>query len=150
MARPVKWRKVEHFPKETYFLPCPKGNCHRFEDVAEVELKIEELEAIRLKDIEGLTQEEGARRMEISRQTFQNVLDEARRKVATALVEGKAISVGGGHYTKNVCKLKCQNCGGEFDTSYEQREITCRKCGSMDITCSKKRCRTNCTDYTKD
>jgi len=150
MARPVKWRKVEYLPKESYFLPCPKGNCPRFENMAEVKLKIEELEAIRLKDLEGLTQEEGAMRMEISRQTFQNIIDEARRKIALALVEGKAISVGGGHYTQNVCKLKCLNCGGEFDTSYEQREIICKNCGSINFTCSKKRCRTGCSDFAKE
>ena len=65
-------------------------------ELEELELKVEELEAMRLKDIEGLSQEECAQQMEISRQTFQNILDLAREKIAKALVEGKAIRIGGG------------------------------------------------------
>jgi predicted DNA-binding protein (UPF0251 family) len=146
MARPVKWRRVEFIPEDTYFLPCPKGNCKRFEDVDEIRLKVEELEAMRLKDIEKLTQAGCAKRMEVSRQTFQNIIDEARRKVAVALTEGKAISVGGGRYTRNICKFRCRSCGDETEASVEQKQRTCKHCGSTMISCNKKKCHTECED----
>ena len=53
MARPTKYRTVEFFPEGNYFVPLGKKEC----ELEEVELKVEELEAIRLKDKEGLTQE---------------------------------------------------------------------------------------------
>ncbi|KLU60792.1 hypothetical protein CEB3_c27650 [Peptococcaceae bacterium CEB3] len=135
MSRPVKWRKVEYVPQNVFFAPCPKRGCERWE---EINLKVEELEAMRLKDVLGLTQEECAERMQISRQTFQNIIDEARKKVTTALLENKAISVGGGNYTKNVCHLTCLECGGETSAPYEERGVKCKHCGSENLVCTKK------------
>ncbi len=146
MPRPIKWRRVEFIPENRYFLPCPKGSCGYFKDIAEIQLKVEELEAMRLKDIEGLSQEECAERMQISRQTFQNIIDQARNKVAVALIEGKAIAVGGGHYTKNICKFKCLSCGDETETSFEDRRRTCKRCGSQEVMCMKKRCTKECQE----
>jgi predicted DNA-binding protein (UPF0251 family)/predicted Fe-Mo cluster-binding NifX family protein len=82
-------------------MPCvkyykPAGIPLRFLD--EVCLSIEELESVRLKDLEDLDQEQCARRMNISRQTFQRVLGSARRKIAEALLKGKAIRIEGGVY----------------------------------------------------
>ncbi len=144
MPRPLKWRRVEFIPQSNYFVPCPKGHCRKFEDISEVQLKIEELEAMRLKDIEGLNQEECAERMQVSRQTFQLIIDEARKKVATALIEGKAISVTGGHYTKNVCRFRCLSCGDESIINFEDRNMICKHCGSEKLTCSCKQCHTQC------
>ena len=62
----------------------------------EVILTLDELEALRLADIEGLYQEEAARRMGISRQTFGRIIKEARFKVAEALVNAKSIRIEGG------------------------------------------------------
>lgn len=76
MARPTKYRTVEFFPEGNSFVPLGKKEC----ELEEVELKVEELEAIRLKDIEGLTQEECAKKMEISRQTFQNIIESGQKK----------------------------------------------------------------------
>jgi predicted DNA-binding protein (UPF0251 family) len=151
MARPIKWRRVEFIPENRYYLPCPKGNCGYLGQIAEIQLKVEELEAMRLKDIEELSQEECAERMQISRQTFQLIIDQARKKVAIALIEGKAISVGGGHYTKNVCKFKCMACGDETETSFEDRRRTCKHCGSKEVTCSEmKCCHTDCGEKSLD
>ena len=61
-----------------------------------VALAVDELEAIRLADLEGLYQEEAAQRMNVSRQTFGRILDAAHKKVADALVNGKALSIAGG------------------------------------------------------
>jgi predicted DNA-binding protein (UPF0251 family) len=64
----------------------------------EVVLGFEEIEAIRLKEIEKLEQEEAAARMGVSRATFQRILSSARSKVAIAILSGKAIRIEGGHY----------------------------------------------------
>lgn len=65
---------------------------------AESVLKVEELESIRLKDYLGLMQEVAAARMGVSQPTFHRILSEAHRKIAEAVVEGKAIRIEGGDY----------------------------------------------------
>lgn len=62
----------------------------------QVDLTVDEFEAIRLADLERLYQEEAAQRMNISRQTFGRILDAAHAKVADVLVNGKALSIQGG------------------------------------------------------
>ena len=63
-----------------------------------VTMTLDELEAIRLKDLGGLNQEEAAQKMGISQPTLHRVLESARAKVARALVEGKALRIEGGSY----------------------------------------------------
>lgn len=150
LARPVKWRKVEFIPNIQYFAPSDVDGDILQENV----IRIEELEAIRLKDLEGLEQEECAERMEISRQTFQRILNAAREKVADSLVNGKAIRIEGGNYTRNICPVKCLDCGRQWDESYENfekilnGEFNCPGCNSKRIVCSrgekKMFCRRNC------
>lgn len=115
MPRPPKCRRVEHEPTFTYFKPAgiPK------QELEELVLTVVELEAVRLKDMEGFEQEECALRMQISRPTFQRILAVARGKLAEALVEGKAIRVEGGNYCFNhpqqdICdhEAHCPKCGG--------------------------------------
>ena len=137
MARPTKCRRVEFFPEQTYFAPCTQGACG-CQAGDEITLKIEELEAMRLKDLEELNQDECAARMQISRQTFQNVLDSARKKVTTALASGKAIRIGGGQYTTKHCQLYCGDCGARYEINYEQDRQTCPSCGSHKVMCDKK------------
>jgi len=66
-------------------------------ELEEVALALDEMEAVRLADLEGLYQEEAAVRMDVSRQTFANILAAARRKIAEALVSGKALRIEGGN-----------------------------------------------------
>ncbi len=134
MARPIKVRRVEFFPENNYFVPWGKPKC----EIEEIEIKVEELEGIRLKDIEGLNQEECAAKMKVSRQTFQNIIDSARKKVAIALTEGKAIRITGGSYTTNQCKLKCMECKTVYEINYEQDRLVCPGCGSEKVMCGKK------------
>lgn len=134
MPRPVKFRRVEFFPESNYFVPFGKPKC----EIEEVVLKVEELEAMRLKDIEELNQEECAEKMQVSRQTFQNIIDSARKKVAIALTEGKAIRIEGGNYTTNHCKYKCMECGEIYDINFQQDKEACPKCKSSQVLCSKK------------
>jgi predicted DNA-binding protein (UPF0251 family) len=62
----------------------------------QVSLTVDELEAIRLADLEGLYQEKAAQRMNVSRQTFGRIIEAAHKKIADALVHGKALSITGG------------------------------------------------------
>ncbi|WMJ87967.1 DUF134 domain-containing protein [Anaerocolumna sp. MB42-C2] len=133
MPRPMKFRRVEYFPKDTYFVPLGKPKC----ELEEIVLKIEELEAMRLKDIEGLNQEECAEKMQISRQTFQNIIDEARRKVAVALSDGKAININGGNYISSHCKFRCMDCGSVYQLTSAQDKMSCPDCSSNRVTCGK-------------
>ena len=61
-------------------------------------LTVEEFEAIRLKDHEGLNQTESAKRMNVSQPTFQRIYESARKKIADSLVNGRPIRIEGGHY----------------------------------------------------
>ena len=62
-------------------------------DLEEVVLSMDELEAIRLADYEGLYHEDAAERMKISRQTFGRILYEAHKRVAECLLKGKALKI---------------------------------------------------------
>ncbi len=84
----------------------------------EVQLAVEELEALRLKDLEGLEQEDCAKEMGISRPTFQRVLNSARHKVADALINGKALRVEGGNFELASRRFRCGN-GHEWDVPFE-------------------------------
>lgn len=89
MSRPRLCRRIGFDPKVRYFKP--QGIPLRF--LEEVELTIEEMEAVRLKNIEGLEQTEAARKMKTSQSTFQRILVSAYGKIAEALVKGKAIKI---------------------------------------------------------
>ena len=92
MARPTKDRIIEKLPEIRLFKPAGVPG-HQLETV---EMTMEEVEALRLKDVEGLTQAEAAELMNVSRPTFQRVLTSARKKAAEALTCGKAIKFEGG------------------------------------------------------
>lgn len=134
MARPTKFRRVEFFPENNYFIPLGKPKCK----TEEIILKVEELEAMRLKDVEELNQEECAEKMKVSRQTFQNIIDSARKKIAIALTEGKAINISGGHYTTKHCKFICAECKSTYEINFEQDKKVCPNCGSSKVVCKKK------------
>ncbi len=134
MARPKKFRRVEFFPDVTYFIPWGKPKC----EIEETVLNIEELEAMRLRDIEKLTQEECAEKMNVSRQTFQNIIDSAREKVSKALVDGRSIRIGGGYYTTKHCKFRCLDCNSIYQVNFERDKYSCPTCGSKNVICSKK------------
>jgi len=92
MPRPRRCRRVGHLPQCSYYKPrgIPLSMLQH------VNLSVDELEAIRLADLEGLYQEDAARAMNVSRQTFGRILESAHKKIAEALVHGKALSIEGG------------------------------------------------------
>ena len=89
MSRPRLCRRIKFNPNVTYFKP--QGVPMRFLEV--VELTNEEAEALRLKNIKDLDQEEAAKKMKTSQSTFQRILSSAYKKIAKALIEGKAIKI---------------------------------------------------------
>lgn len=92
MSRPPIPRRVREGLESLVFKPRGVP----MEDLESRELTLDGLEALRLSDLEGLYQEEAACRMGVSRATYARVLAEARTAVAEALVEGRALLVGGG------------------------------------------------------
>ncbi len=94
MSRPFKCRRVCFVPGVTYFKPAGIP----LRTLAENCLTLEEVEAIRLRDLEHLEQAECAGNMNVSRPTFQRVLASARRKIADGLLHGKALKIEGGNY----------------------------------------------------
>lgn len=128
MPRPMKPRRIGALPRKRSF--NPEGGSKE-----EVVIKLDELEAIRLKDVEDLNQEQAAERMNVSRQTYQLILDSGRKKVAVALTEGRSIQIDGGNVTINICEYTCEKCGHSYSSEYEKRGAGCPKCGKMDATC---------------
>jgi predicted DNA-binding protein (UPF0251 family) len=89
MVRPRKPRKVFFDPRVIYFKP----RAIPLSELKEVGLASDELEAIRLCDLKNLEQKEAAKKMKISQSTLQRILTSARRKIAEALTQGKAIRI---------------------------------------------------------
>ena len=89
MPRPRLHRHIKFKPNVTYFKP--RGVPMRHLEI--MHLTAEEIEAIRLKNVEGLDQEHAAEQMETSQSTFQRILSSAYKKISQALIEGKAIEI---------------------------------------------------------
>lgn len=89
MTRPKKNRCLRFNPEVLYFKPrgIPLST------LEEEELFHDELEALKLHDVDGLDQIEAAKKMNISQPTFGRILDKAYKKIATAIVKGKAIKI---------------------------------------------------------
>ncbi len=133
MPRPQKCRRIHFEPQILYFKPAGIP----LTKLEEVTLTLEEFEAIRLKDLEGITQDDASKAMDISQPTFHRLLLSARRKVAEALVLGKAIRVNGGNYKMVVTGervFRCFDCKNEWMESYgTERPQKCPDCGSVNI-----------------
>lgn len=92
MPRPRHCRQVAYLPQVNFYKP--RGI--PLSVLQHVNLAVDELEAIRLADLQGLYQEQAAEKMNVSRQTFGRILESAHKKIADALVNGKALSIEGG------------------------------------------------------
>jgi predicted DNA-binding protein (UPF0251 family) len=92
VPRPFCARRVSGRPAASIFKPAGIP----LREVEQVLMTLDEFEALRLADLDGLYQEQAAERMNVSRPTFSRIVDSARRKVADALVHGKALRIEGG------------------------------------------------------
>ena len=133
MPRPVKCRRIGFTPGITFFKPAGVP-VHNLDIVA---LTLDETEAVRLGDLEGIYHEEAARRMNISRQTFGNIIEAARRKIADCVINGKALKIEGGNVQVEDIGLRCHSCGNEWHDGSSK----CPKCGREPEhgSCCKKR-----------
>jgi len=104
MARPRKWRKVCCLPDNDQFGPLGP-----FKNSDPIIMRIEEYETIRLIDLESFTQEECATNMGIARTTVQGIYNDARKKLADSLVNGKIMHIEGGDYI--LCSGHDGTCG---------------------------------------
>lgn len=92
MARPCRCRKIRCNPDSNYFKP--RGI--PLDMLEEVKITLDELESVRLADYDGLYQEDAAKKMNVSRQTFGNIVNSAHKKIADALLNAKALKIEGG------------------------------------------------------
>lgn len=115
MARPHKQRMVHYHPGVRLYKP--QGMPRQY--LQTVILTVDQLEALRLADFHGISHEEAAVKIGVSRPTFGRIVEAARRTVAEALLQGKAIFIQGGTYTLaserafycNRCR--CEHTSGE-------------------------------------
>jgi len=130
MTRPCKCRRISGQPRSFLFKPCGVP----FRELHETRLTLDELEAIRLADLQDLYQEEAAQRMGVSRQTFGNIIRSAHGKIADALVNAKSLKIAGGVVQLDAQRYRCGRCRTHWATSSDQdKVITCPKCRGSGI-----------------
>ncbi|MGA7837266.1 MAG: DUF134 domain-containing protein [Ignavibacteriaceae bacterium] len=126
MGRPKKYRKIKCNPGAMYFKP--RGGPMNYLD--EIILEADEVEAIRLGDLKGLSQEEAAEKMKISRQTFGRIINRARMKIADGILNGKALRISEDLAGKlsDTLMFTCKGCG--YKTRVKRNNIldVCPKC----------------------
>lgn len=132
MPREKRCRRISTLPSVKGFAPFgQQKEC--FDEV--IVLALEEYEAIKLADYEGLMQEEAALQMNVSRPTFTRIYEEARKKIAKALVEGKCFIIEGGNVSLDFESLRCMNCGKNWIIKKTESESikNCPNCHSQNI-----------------
>ncbi|MCU4157301.1 DUF134 domain-containing protein [Carboxylicivirga sp. A043] len=122
MPRPKRKRLIEHPPPIDGFKPFGVP----IQNLEPVILLYEEYEAMRLADYEGMNQEQAAEKMQVSRPTFTRIYDRARRNVAKAFVEGKALMIEGGDFHSENYWYKCEACQKLNVSDLEM--VNCRYC----------------------
>jgi predicted DNA-binding protein (UPF0251 family) len=131
MARPRNCRRVGFMPQSDYFKPrgIPLSM------LEEVVLTVDEFEAVRLAGLEGLYQEQAAEKMNVSRQTFGRIIESAHKKIAEALVQGKALKIEGGEFEMaSMRKFRCYECQHSWDLPYGTgRPGNCPSCKGDNI-----------------
>lgn len=142
MPRPRCCRRIRCTPRAHTFEPADLAP----EKDEPVHLTLDEFEALRLADYEGLYHEEAARLMEISRPTFTRLISSARQKVAAMLVEGRSLFVKGGEIKMveetNQRTFVCDDCGHKWQLAHGTgcpRE--CPECHSPNVHRDPTECR---------
>lgn len=137
MARPKHCRRIEALPNCTLFKPA--GIPARA--LTEIVLTVDEFEAVRLADHQGLYQEQAAGEMNVSRQTFGRIVASARKKVAQALVEGCVLRIEGGKIEMpEVRVFECAECGHAWEVPFGTgRPPECPACQNDDFYRAEER-----------
>ena len=130
--RPQKDRIVAFNPDVSYFKPRGIPMI----DLEETRLTVDECEALRLSDLLDLSHEDGGKQMGVSRATFGRILQNARRTVADALVNGKAINIEGGNFkmTTKERVFECDRCNKRWsEPQGTGRPQKCPSCESKKL-----------------
>lgn len=127
MPRPRKWRKVCCLPESNEFGPL---DVHINQEHL-LTMTVDEYESIRLIDLEGFTQEECAEQMGIARTTVQRMYNDARKKLAESLVNGKVLRIEGGDYQLCDGLEKACGCGGCYRHRYSSEPIAEKESGKL-------------------
>ena len=125
MPRPFKNRKINGL----FNSDCYKPNGIPMSMLAGVELSVDELEAMRLADLENMYQDAAAQKMGVSRQTFGNIIKNAHKKVADAIINGKALKIVSRGFSYSDAIRCCRDCGLIWRKAVEQ-QATCPTCSS--------------------
>jgi predicted DNA-binding protein (UPF0251 family) len=128
MGRPKKYRKIKCNPGAMYFKP--RGvPMHYLEEII---LEADEVEAIRLGDLLGLSQEEAAVKMKISRPTFGRIINKARMKIADGILNGKALRISEELADKlsDTLLFACKNCGYKIKVKRNSIIESCPGCST--------------------
>lgn len=130
MTRRMKCRRIGSRPTVSAFKPAGL----RMKDIEQVVLQIDEFEAFRLAHKEQLYHEDAAKLMNVSRQTFGNILARASEKIADVLVHGKSLLIEGGDLEPSEEETRhfhCESCGVVTNIPFGQvRPAECPTCGS--------------------
>ena len=94
MPRPRKFRRISNLPDITFYKPAGVP----LFDLKEVNLLVEEFEALKLKDYFNYSDQEAAEKLKVSQPTFNRIYNEAKKKLISAIVEGSAIRIEGGNF----------------------------------------------------
>jgi predicted DNA-binding protein (UPF0251 family) len=129
MRRAYRKRRVHTPPRFGHFKPV--GVPRRV--LNQIEVTLDEYEAIRLADYEGLEHLEASERMDISRPTFTRLVEKARRKVAQSIIEGKELVIGGGNFDFVNTLHHCRDCGEITSQPIDDDTDHCHDCGSENI-----------------
>jgi predicted DNA-binding protein (UPF0251 family) len=123
MARPFKCRFVAREPGVVYFRPQGIPS----DGLEVVVLGVDELEAVRLADLEGLYQEDAAKRMNVSRPTFGNIIRSAHAKIAQVIINGKALRIGGGKCQLKETRVPCWGRRKGLCEALQELEALCKR-----------------------
>ena len=131
MVRPKRCRRIASLPNFAFFKPAGVPG----RTLQEVELTVDEYEALRLADYEGLYHEQAADRMGVSRQTFGRIVESARKTVAKVLVEGMALRIEGGKVEMAETRaFECADCGHVWEVPFGTgRPAECPSCQSKNF-----------------
>ncbi len=132
MVRPQKDRFIAFKPNTSYFKPRGIPML----DLDEVRLTVDEREAIRLSDLLGLSHEEAGQSMGVSRATFGRIIQRARKAVADAIINGKAINIEGGNFKMVDAArfFRCRHCSHHWEELRGTgRPQSCPQCGCAEL-----------------
>lgn len=129
MPRPKKCRRMHGSPVARAFVPDHEFQAHTHS----IELLMEEYEAIRLSDYTGMSHQQAAEQMNVSRPTLTRILQSARKKIASAIIDGYPIVIAGGTYQMNKKWYYCDDCRSYFPDDTDRVLDACNKCNGKNI-----------------